>query len=459
MMVVSFGVGLFQAAGQQRPMSIVDEHIHLDTAFKVHDGTYPHRGSLLGQELVEEWACGVGHEAGGIPKTCDDVTLSAADVPSGKYTSGYIHYPTYFAAAEGVRAVVDAASDSSSPISTYRTASALFTMLGVGACAAMAFAIGLRRSGLIGATLAPVAASSVVTLGIMVNPGSTGILSGALIAGTGLGWMVRGWSFWWLAGSTVFAASLSVTSSLPAGVFLVAALIRLIATAAGWWRRPSTWAPKWYHPVVLSAIVLAPVLIWGRYIASTATVSNRTLYDFAAFDSWSEVWAGVISELTTLHSPWYNTPLGPTGDNPITSMLRAAADGPPTLLSILLIGVLMALAIETRVRGTRQRRDAANELARDGHRARGVALSSDQETLVSLAGISTLAVLFLYPPALRLSNAITMGFDHPITDRYSIAFMPLIAFVALLAWRARTYHRLVASIASVGVIGLATIGF
>lgn len=62
--VLAFGAGLLSLSQQRQPLSIVDEHIHFDTAVRASHGEIPWRGALLTDELVQEWACGVGHEAG-----------------------------------------------------------------------------------------------------------------------------------------------------------------------------------------------------------------------------------------------------------------------------------------------------------------------------------------------------------------------------------------------------------
>ena len=51
--------------------------------------------------------------------------------------------------------------------------------------------------------------------------------------------------------------------------------------------------------------------------------------------------------------------------------------------------------------------------------------------LVWLLVVCTLVVLVLYPPALRVSNMMTFGFDFGIVSRYSIPFAPLLTWLLL----------------------------
>ena len=215
------------------PLSVVDEHIHLDTAYEVHDGGYPHRGSLMSDAIVQEWACGVGHEAGGTAVPCGDPTLGPDSLPSGRYTSGYIHYPTYFWGGEAFRWLVLPDGGDHGLVDAYRAWSAVVLGLGLLACAAMGLALGLRGAALWAATLLPVAASGTFLLGTVVNPASTAILCGALIAGAGLAWLRRGRGFWWLALATGFASLTAVTDVLPVGAFLLAVLVARLGPRLG----------------------------------------------------------------------------------------------------------------------------------------------------------------------------------------------------------------------------------
>ena len=111
-------------------------------------------------DLVREWACGVGHEAGAAMAPCDHPDLGPVSLPSGVHTTGYIHYPTYFVVGEAYRAVEESVADPDSWVDTYRRYAALVTVAGLLACLAAAWALGLRGAGLVAGTLLPSASSS-----------------------------------------------------------------------------------------------------------------------------------------------------------------------------------------------------------------------------------------------------------------------------------------------------------
>ena len=89
--------------------------------------------------------------AGGLVHGCGDPALDVRDVTSGQYTTGYIHYPTYFAGAEAFRVVVEAVFGPHHDLSVYRLFSALLMFLGVVACGVFAYVLGVRKLGLIAA--------------------------------------------------------------------------------------------------------------------------------------------------------------------------------------------------------------------------------------------------------------------------------------------------------------------
>ena len=243
-------------------MSAVDEHMHLDTHVHVHQGSYPYRGSLMTMDVVREWACGIGHEAGAAMAPCDHPDLGPNSLPSGIYTSGYIHYPTYFLAAEGYRAVEEAVADPDSWVDTYRRYAALLTIAGLVACLVGGRALGFRGAALVAATVAPTATAGILLYGTIANPQAAAIPLGALIAWTGIRWMQSGRGFWWLAAATALASGVAVTHSLPAGVFMLAIIAAPLLRRFGW-RVSGDWDPRWWQLVVLTVLVVAPVIMFG----------------------------------------------------------------------------------------------------------------------------------------------------------------------------------------------------
>lgn len=417
--LVGFALAMGVFALDDRPMSTVDEHVHYDYALKLDDGELVHRGSPYEQAVIDEWACGVGHEAGGLEYPCGDPRLDNYTLPAGEYTSGYIHYPTYFAVGEAFRWVLDQVGIDLGSLDAYRLFSAVTAVAGVLTCAAAAFALGLRRWHLVAATLVPSAATTILVLGTIVNPGSSAILSGALIGWAGIRWLQKGRGFVLLAAAVALASVTAVTNSLAAAPFIMIVVVALVARRFGW--EPSgPWRPRWPEPVILSAIVVLPVFLWGRYISATATVSNDALYSFAAPTGKKQMLAGVVRELVSPHTPWAeNDRLGTEiGAGVIPLALRSAAAGLPVWIGILVFAALVFVVL-------RLFAPAPEPVLTEPPAPRKYA------PLWVLAGC-LLAAVVLYAPGLRFTNSLTFGFDFPITSRYSIAFAPLLASVVLL---------------------------
>jgi len=446
--VLIFGFAMVTLAADDHPLSILDEHVHYDTQLKIHHGELSYRGALYEEEVVDEWACGIGHEAGGLIHGCGDPALDVRDVTSGQYTTGYIHYPTYFLGAEAFRWVVEAVGFQLHDITIYRVFSALLMTLGVIAMGLFAFALGQRRLGLIVAVSLPVAATSITVMGGMITPNATSILAGALVGGTGLLWIARGKGFTWLALSAVFAASIAVVNSLVLGGFLFAMLVVWIAQRRGW-STPGPWRPKLWQLIVLAAIVLLPVVLWGRYIAATATVSNAEVYGPYQFSGWSTIAIGALQEFFALHSPWtewgYAVPAGP---GVISDALRSIAVGLPLWITVITVGALLYGVL-----GADFRRRAGLPVGRERLDDRAPARMLDPVRIVATGSLITLV---LYPVALRVSNALTFGIDFAIVSRYSMPFAALIVLLVLCLVGQRRVRVVLAVIGVVGV--LASIG-
>ncbi|HEX2896365.1 MAG TPA: hypothetical protein VHO29_20345 [Marmoricola sp.] len=455
-------IGLLATAAAGRPMSMIDEHIHLDTQFKVHDHTFPHRGSLLGPELVHEWACGVGHEAGPTTVPCGSPDLGPGSIPSGKYTSGYIHYPTWFIGGEVFRAGYTAVFGARRPIDIYRQYAAVVMLAGVACCAVASWRMGLRGSALMAGTFTPVAASSILMFGTQVNPNSAAVLCGALIGGAGLSWVRTGRGFWKLALGTAFASVVSIISTLPVGAFLILMTTVLLLGRRNW-TLPGPWQPRWSQVFALGALVLVPVYVWGRVTSAQATVSNKTLYGFFAIKQPSDVAVGAVRELFTLHDPWtegdvLNAPAG----HVVLGLLRAPAYGVPFLVSVIVLGTLLWVAVERHL-ACRSRTpsvpDAAGTSA-ESTTAVGGRPAAKTLPVAQMAVWSALAALILYPPALRIWLALSAGFEHGVVSRYSIAFTPLLTWLALDTLRdSRRMTRVLAAVAVTGVVALAAVGY
>lgn len=436
---VVIAIGMLRAATNGHPMSVVDEHTHLDTAFKVHDGTYPYRGATYSQQLVEEWACGVGHDGGATLAPCDHPDLGPISLPSGRLTSGYIHYPTYFLLAEGFRTVVDPVTDLE-PVATYRLFSSLTVLLGVATCALVGWRLGLRGSALLAATTLPSAASSLLMYGEAFNPMSLTVAVSAVFAGFALTWVRTGRGYWGVVMATALAAGLSVTTSLPAGGMILTILAAVALKARG---RPvqGPWQPRLWHAGLLGVVLVTPIVVFNRVIESRATVDNSELYSFSPVNGAGAIAVGFVGELVSLHTPWINgDSLRVTSGHLVPELLRAAVVGLPLLLTITVFGGLVLLL----ARGPQDDADPQ------------VGALTPAERLLTLG---TLVGLMLYAPLLRVSNAMTFGFDFPIVSRYSTAFAPLLVLLLLAGIRSGTVMRVLAAAGTVSLVGLSMAGY
>lgn len=454
--IIVFAVSLLTISQARHSLSIVDEHIHFDTAARATHGEIPWRGALLGQELIDEWACGVNHQAGAMPYPCGDPRLTAQAIPSGQYTTGYIHYPIYFFGAAGFQKAWASVTGNEYLLDGFRAYSAVTLLLGVIACGVMAWLLRLRGPALIAATTLPVATSLLVFSGTIVNPTSLSTLTGALIGGTGLLWMQRGRGFVWFALAVAFGSLMAVTSSLPAGGFLIAMFVVMVARRAKWVGELS-WRPRWWQLVVTAGIVLLPVVIWGRVIGAMATVPNSTLYAFAAPAGRKEVIIGAVRELSALHTPWIeNAGIRQVPKSFIAQLANSFSRGIPLWITVTIFGAIVLLAL-LELQRWRSSRSATLDLADPASRA-GEA-STAQYGLMALVGGATVATVALYPPALRIANWLNFGFDFAIVDRYSLAFAPLLVFLLLLLLRVRWLPTALAVIGVVSGLGVVAAGW
>lgn len=428
-----FSAGLFTISQDGHPLSIVDEHIHFDTAVKAMHGEVPFRGSLLGEELVHEWACGVGHEAGPTSVPCGDPKLSSDSIPSGRYSTGYIHYPTYFFLSAAFHPVWAAITGDADLLNSFRAFSALCMSLGVVLGGVFAWLLGLRGIRLLAAMALPVASSMIVVSGVNVNPASTAVLTGVLVAGTGLLWIRRNRGYFWFALSVAASSAVAVTSSLPAGGFLIAMLVVLVGRR--FWPSIATgWTPRWWQVMVTAALVLVPVIVWGRVIAARATIANDVLYGFIPPSGKRDIIVGATQELFSLHSPWRET-LGIKAqpDAFLAQVLHAVSLGGPTWISVLVFGGLALSLFLAKVR----RASTSSPRALTDSMTAAPLPSSTSMTALQLLALGTLLTVVLYPPALRISNWLNFGFDYPIVDRYSSALAPILGLIVILTIRER----------------------
>ncbi len=437
-------VTTWRLAGEGKPLSGVDEVPHADTAFKVHRGSYPFRGATLGQPLVDTWACYTGHQTLTFKAPCGSPQARAERLPmtAGAYTTGYIHYPTYFVVGEAYRRGHDlVAGEATWSIDRYRQYAAVLGVLGMALCGYVARRLGLGPAGQVAAAFTPVAAPSVLVYSTMVNPMSAAVLCGALVAGTGLRWMLTGRGFGGVAAATAASAAVAVTASLPAGVLLLTVLLALGLRWRG--RRFDTpWDPRWWHAAVLAGLLLVPIVAFGAFIEARAAVDDATLYASYAAAGWDQVALGVWAETFAWHLPWaedgslVRPELGTA-----RTYVRAAGVGMPMLVTAIVAGGLVAGAAGALRRLDPVRPDQASAEHRPPVR------------VLQLVATSALLGLLVYPPMLRLLNAINLGIDVAIVSRYSISLAPLVVLVLLLlAQDHRWFSRVLAAVSTMAVV-------
>jgi hypothetical protein len=401
------------------PMSILDEHVHLDYAANVREGTIPHAGGVYTLTVREEWSCGVGHMVGGYASDCAGNLPPVEELPSGQYSSAYIHYPTYFVAANVFAGIAKSVFHVDSYLTGLRLFSVLCLALGMAAALAFALALGLRGWGAAASALIPVGAIAVLHHNFYVSPNATQTLTGVLVAGTALLWIRRNKGFTWVALATALAASIAVVDCLA---------VAAVALAATWqwgrnrWSttRRATWRPALWQPVLLGVLVLAPIVAWNQVIVTRQTVPNDVIYARVSANApLPERALNLASELTGLHSPWpYGWPL--------------ALD---TWLTVAVIGLVLfkALGILKEKVWPLAKVDGADPLPGLDTRLAPAPRPRTGADVLRVVCVSAIAILVLYPPIQWISIYTSFGSTLPIVPRYSIGLAPLFTFAALLA--------------------------
>jgi len=268
-----------------------------------------------------------------------------------------------------------------------------------------------------------------------VNPGSTTILTGVLVGGTGLLWIRRDRGYVWFALSVALSSGVAVTSSLPAGGFLIAMLVVLIGRRF-WPEVAKGWTPRWWQLTVTAVLVIIPVIVWGRVIAARATIANDVLYGFIPPSGKQDIIVGAVQELSSLHTPWRET-LGIKGEPEIflARVVHAFSLGGPTWITVVVFGGLVISLFFA----AGQRRTASSSTALDDSEFEWTRFSTIASSWTALQWVilGSLLTVVLYPPALRVSNWLNFGFDYPIVDRYSSALAPILGFILIVLIRNR----------------------
>jgi hypothetical protein len=398
------------------PMSVVDEHVHYDYLVKLSKGQLPVRGSIYEDEVLAEWTCGVGHEAGS-PFSCGDSALSVEGFPSGKYSTAYIHYPTYFFLSTKFASLLTTFGLHVNFISSHRIFAALLFVLAsiLMLIAGWASPSTLLRTGLV---VIPVAASGVFLFGTIINPASSALVCGSLVALSALRWSRSdsGWAFLALLISSWIATLTAVTNSWPVVAVLLAGLVYRWRTRNAS-SMTKTWNPGWAHLGLLAGTLLVPPTVWRQYIESSATQTNEELHAFAAVkDVWSLI-AGIARELFSIHNPWYENDQFSSADlGPLQLVLRSASAGATTWIGVGIFGMIFLIAC----RATRHYPNSNS-----------ITCSIDPNVwsyseVVRAFSLGIFFVLVGYAPFLRASNAANFGIDFGIVSRYGISLIPLL---------------------------------
>lgn len=419
--VAALFLGARQLAQSGAPLNVIDEHVHVDYVVHVSEGTVPYRGLTYDDRVTYEAACGVGLVT---PPATTCTSAPTGGPLAGAYSSEYIHYPTYFLLTSWFSTV---ARGQGLDMTSMRLVSTVAFLVGLASLWLLGWVARLRGAQLAAVVTVPAAGAIFFLMGGSVNPSSTTLALGGLIAVGGLAWLRGPRGFWVFLAATLLAGVTAITSTMPAGAFFVyAAWVyggRLLHRP-----RATSWTPTWWHLVLSALAVGLPWFVWGRWISATATVGNSALYGFAAVASRGELVRGAALEAVSIHTPWYAVPPAvPLADQPAwTAFASNIQQALPAAITLLVLGALLVSVIV-------RRRDTDLE-----------PVSGERTDLLGVA-TGLLLVLWLYPVVLRLTNALSFGIDYPIVSRYSMSLTPLLVVLALKLVPQRPYSWLLAA--------------
>jgi hypothetical protein len=268
------------------------------------------------------------------------------------------------------------------------------------------------------------------------------------MAVSGYWWVTRGRGFWAVAVSAAAVALLATTASLPVIGFGVAALAVAVLRRRGW-TLAGAWFPRVWHVVVLAAITVAPVLVWGRVNAVRATADNAALYSEYEIDGVGSLVGAFLSELGP-HNPWEGqTQARFSGDGWWSSAATGIAAGLTGWIGpLVIVTALLAVLGVVHLRTSPAVPDTGTVAPEDG-----VASRWHDPLLVVVA--AQLVVFVLMPPLLRLSNAAVFGIDSGIVSRYELSLAPVLVLGILAIVRGRGLARVLATLSAVALGALA----
>ncbi len=397
-LIATLSFGLISKSISGRPLSIIDEHVHLDYVIKISEGRLPVQGDTYADAVMSEWICGVGHEAGA-PFTCDDSSARMEDFPSGELSTAHIHYPTYYLGVFGLSKLFGFLE----PIDSYRFASSLIYIAGLLMLAFLSSYATRSWWKMHGIFSLPIATTSLIGMGTRINPSAAILLFASLQALTFLRFyrqptIARFWIFTAASAAAVSVLSIFLIPVLAISLFLLIS-IRLVRHSS----KELVIGIRHLFLYVVSCLI--PVLVWSIYLSESKILEQSDIYNFSLVENLTSLISNLIYELFSLHSPWYfdNSFFDQQSSLVGKSVLNLIA-GLTTWISVITFAQLLLNSSE-------MPKETSDCLSDDESYSIPVELSS-------VLSCAALVSFITYPFFLRLTNSIYFGVDFGIVTRY-----------------------------------------
>ncbi|TRW43590.1 hypothetical protein FJ693_17020 [Georgenia yuyongxinii] len=262
LVLVLLGVGVSALGTLNAPsLSALDEHTHLDYAWKISHGQVPRAGDTLSPEIREEWACRSQDNLAQLLPACGS-SSSAADFPFDAENYNTWHPPVYYAVTGVLARAVTAL-----PVDlTFTTAARLLGGAWLAAGLVALFAV--LRMWRLPHWLAAAAAALVAGIPGVAHAASTVTNDApAVLIGAGAAWVltrvVRDGRTGWALPALV--ALLAASTKLMNAVAILTVAGVLLLWAVGLWRAGQR--PKAYRLLLITGAVVAAVGLvafgWG----------------------------------------------------------------------------------------------------------------------------------------------------------------------------------------------------
>ncbi|QDC25595.1 hypothetical protein FE374_14155 [Georgenia yuyongxinii] len=242
-------------------LSALDEHTHLDYAWKISHGQVPRAGDTLSPEIREEWACRSQDNLAQLLPACGS-SSSAADFPFDAENYNTWHPPVYYAVTGVLARAITAL-----PVDlTFTTAARLLG--GAWLAAGLVALFGVLRMWRLPHWLAAAAAALVAGIPGVAHAASTVTNDApAVLIGAGAAWVltrvVRDGRTGWALPALV--ALLAASTKLMNAVAILTVAGVLLLWAVGLWRAGHR--PKAYRLLLITGAVVAAVGLvafgWG----------------------------------------------------------------------------------------------------------------------------------------------------------------------------------------------------